>query len=356
MKNVIAFIRQHPYWVTTALIWIAGVLFLLIKFPALSQELLIFTALILLPPALYIITHALLKSPIKPETPLPCNATVQGSISLLKELEEIKQQLLIQDKMASVGMLTGGIAHEIKNPLNFVNNFSEMASGLLVELKEEFDKCEIPQTEKDNIKEILKDLQENLNSIHQHGKRAESIVKHILMQAHTEELTKVDTNINELLDEYLHLAYHGMRAQNPEFNVSLKTNYAPNPPLIQVAQQNVGRVFLNIINNGLYAAYDRKQLEASEFMPTIEVKTEALERGIKISIKDNGLGIPDSIKQKIFEPFFTTKPIGVGTGLGLHICHDIIVKQHAGQIEVDSKKGEYTEFIIILPFQTGQTQ
>lgn len=300
--------------------------------------------------------HGFCYSPKKVKGNKSPASTAQASISLLKELEEIKQQLLIQDKMASVGMLTAGIAHEIKNPLNFVNNFSEMANGLLTELKEEFDKCEISQEQRDNINNILKDLEENLNSIHQHGKRAGSIVRHMLMQAHTEELTKVDTNINELVDEYLHLAYHGMRAQNPEFNASLKTNYAPNLPLIQISQQNVGRVFLNIINNGLYAAYDRKKLESPGFMPTIDVKTELLENGIRITIKDNGLGIPDSIKQKIFEPFFTTKPIGVGTGLGLHICHDIIIKQHSGKIEVDSKKGEYTAFIITLPFQSGQAK
>lgn len=342
--------RKHPYWVTTALIWIIGVLFLLIKFPVLIEELLLFAVLVLLPLVFYLLIHTKIKAPIKTEITSTSTSTAQGAISLLKELEEIKQQLLIQDKMASVGMLTAGIAHEIKNPLNFVNNFSEMANALLLELKSEFYKCEISEEQKDNIKDILKDLEESLNSIHQHGKRAESIVKHMLMQAHTEELTKIDTNINELLDEYLHLAYHGMRAQNPEFNVSLKTNYAPNLPLIQVAQQNVGRVFLNIINNGLFAAYDRKKSETSGFMPTIEVKTEAIESGIKITIKDNGLGIPDSIKEKIFEPFFTTKPIGIGTGLGLHICHDIIIKQHAGQIEVDSQKGEYTAFIITLPF------
>jgi two-component system, NtrC family, sensor kinase len=306
--------------------------------------------ILLLPLGLYLIFHTVQRAHSKLES---TNHSLNSfsSAGLLKELNEIKQQLLIQDKMASVGMLTAGIAHEIKNPLNFVNNFSDMANSLLAELKEELEGSEISKEKKEEIDGIIKDLEENLASINQHGKRAESIVKHMLMQSHTEELTKVETNVNELVDEYLHLAYHGMRAQNPDFNVSLKTDLDPNLPLLKVSQQNVGRVFLNIINNGLYAAYEKKKDAPAGFMPTIEVKTEKLDDSVKIIIKDNGLGIPDELKEKIFEPFFTTKPIGVGTGLGLHICHDIIIKQHSGTIDVDVHKGEYTRFIITFPLK-----
>lgn len=278
-----------------------------------------------------------------------------GSASLLRELNDVKQQLLIQDKMASVGMLTGGIAHEIKNPLNFVNNFSDMSLELITELGEGLESVQLTQDKKNLIDEILNDLTDNLKKINEHGHRADSIVKHILMQSHSEELTKRDANINKLLDEYLNLAYHGMRAQNSNFNITIKSDYDKSMPLLKIAEQNIGRVFLNIINNGLYAAHERAKNEDETFKPTIEVCTSHSDRWATIKITDNGSGIPKNVKEKIFEPFFTTKPIGVGTGLGLHICHDIIIKQHSGKIDIITEKGKFTTFIIMLPISLSNS-
>lgn len=279
-----------------------------------------------------------------------------------KALDDTQQKLALQEQMASIGMIAAGIAHEIKNPLNFVNNFSEMTVEMLEELKEEFDK--LPSTTEDMreaIHSIISDIATNCKKINEHGKRAESIIKNMLLQSHNSEVTKSPTDINALLEEYLNLAYHGLRAQNNQMNAKLNKNLDKSIGNITVSTQTMGRVFLNLINNALYAANEKAEqadIKALNppFMPTVTVSTEQDATHYIIKVKDNGNGIPEKIKAKIFEPFFTTKPVGQGTGLGLPICYDIIVKEHQGTLEVNSVAGEFTEFIITLPKDNDKKQ
>ena len=267
----------------------------------------------------------------------------------MQHLKEAQEKLIIQEKMASIGMLTAGIAHEIKNPLNFINNFSDMIVELIKELEEEINKIEsLTEAQKENMQDILNDIATNSSKINEHGKRAESSVKNMLIQSRTQEGEKTETDINKLAEEYLTLAYHGMRAQNPSFNVKIEKAFKANLTPITVSQQTIGRVFLNIINNGLYAANEKKNV-SKDFMPTITVKSDEDEKYVYISIRDNGVGMTEESKQKIFQPFFTTKPVGIGTGLGLAICREIVVDDHKGDLKVESVAGEYTEFTIILP-------
>jgi len=273
----------------------------------------------------------------------------------LLTIQKSKKQLIAQDKMASIGILTAGIAHEIKNPLNFINNFSEMTVEMLNELKGELNKIEnIPADIKESIEGIIEDIDSNCNKINEHGKRAESIILNMLLQSRSSKAEKSLTNVNQLLDEYLNLAYHGMRAINNQFNAKIEKDLSHKIPDITISPQTIGRVLLNIINNGLYAANDKRDkmsdpAKAAQFMPTLSIRTEMDDNFVIITIKDNGEGIPDELKEKIFEPFFTTKPIGQGTGLGLHICHEIIVDEHKGQLEINTELGNYTEFVIKLP-------
>jgi ligand-binding sensor domain-containing protein/signal transduction histidine kinase len=252
------------------------------------------------------------------------------------ELKETQSQLVQQEKLASLGALTAGIAHEIKNPLNFVNNFAELSNELLGEMNEEIDKGNYQ-----DAKAISKDIQLNLSKINEHGKRADGIVKSMLEHSRSGTGEKQPTDINRLCDEYLNLAYHGMRANVKDFNCTMERHFAENLPKINVVPQDIARVLLNLINNAFYAVKDKPDA-------TLTLTTLATPHAIIIRIKDNGTGIPEDIKQKIFEPFFTTKPAGSGTGLGLSLSFDII-KTHGGKIEVDSKGNEYTEFIITLP-------
>ena len=261
-----------------------------------------------------------------------------------ENLKATQQQLVTQQNLASLGALTAGIAHEIKNPLNFVNNFSEISGELLDEMKAEL--------QNDNIDEALSianDLKHNLEKINQHGKRADSIVKEMLLHSRGTSGEKTLTDINYLLDQYVNLAYHGMRAQNKEFNIAIEKDYDESLEKINVVPQDISRVFLNIINNACYAANEKKQRSGKDFAPTLNVSTKKLMDKVEIRIRDNGNGIPDSIKKQIFNPFFTTKPTGEGTGLGLSLSFDIIVKQHLGNLDVNSIEGEFTEFIITLP-------
>ncbi len=262
----------------------------------------------------------------------------------LTDLKSTQAQLIHAEKMASLGELTAGIAHEIKNPLNFVNNFSELSRELVEEMTAEL--------EKDNTEEALelvKDLKQNLEKINHHGKRADSIVKGMLLHSRGGSGDKVPTNINDLLDQFVSLGYHGMRAQNEEFNITIEKDYDKSLEKINVVPQDMSRVFLNIINNACYAAYDKKKKSDDDFSPLLKVSTKGFNGKVEIRIGDNGDGIPTSIIDKIFQPFFTTKPTGEGTGLGLSLSYDIVTKVHGGELKVETKENVGSEFIIQLP-------
>jgi len=254
--------------------------------------------------------------------------------SSLSNLKSTQTQLIQAEKMASLGELTAGIAHEIQNPLNFVNNFSELSTELIDELNEEVDKGDLEE-----VRFISSDIKKNLEKITHHGKRADSIVKGMLAHSRSGKGEKELTNINELADEYLKLSYHGMRAKNNTFNTEFKTDFDADLPKINVIPQDIGRVLLNLINNAFQAS-------AGVVSPLVQVSTKRMESVIEISVSDNGPGIPDNIKDKIFQPFFTTKPTGQGTGLGLSLSYDI-VKAHGGSLEAKSMPGE-TVFTISL--------
>ncbi|MGN6801625.1 MAG: ATP-binding protein, partial [Ginsengibacter sp.] len=270
---------------------------------------------------------------------------------LQKSLEDLKAtqaQLIQSEKMASLGELTAGIAHEIQNPLNFVNNFSEVNTELADELKEELDKTNLSSDEKKTLKEIADDIKNNQEKISFHGKRADSIVKGMLQHSRSSNGQKEPTNINNLADEYLRLAYHGLRAKDKSFNATMETDFDENVGKVNVVAQDVGRVILNLITNAFYAVKAAKLQKGNNYQPTVIVSTNKADGKVFISVKDNGTGIPESVKNKIFQPFFTTKPTGEGTGLGLSLSYDII-KTHGGEIDVKSKEGEGTEFTIQLP-------
>jgi signal transduction histidine kinase len=267
----------------------------------------------------------------------------------LADLKSTQSQLVHAEKMASLGELTAGIAHEIQNPLNFVNNFSEVSVDMVNELNEEMEKGNL-----EGLKTIADDLRQNLEKISHHGKRASGIVKGMLEHSRSSTGHKEPTDINALADEYLRLAYHGLRAKNKSFNAGFKTELDESLPLIKVIPQEIGRVLLNLINNAFYAASAKALAAAdSHFIPTVTVSTKKLEGQIQISVQDNGTGIPDSIKDKIFQPFFTTKPTGQGTGLGLSMSYDIITKGHGGKLSMETETGTGTEFIIHLPLKNN---
>jgi signal transduction histidine kinase len=262
----------------------------------------------------------------------------------LSDLKSTQAQLIQQEKLASLGQLTAGIAHEIQNPLNFVNNFSEVSSELLDEMNEELDKGDIEEA-----KVISKDIKQNLEKINHHGKRADAIVKGMLEHSRTSSGEKVPTDLNALADEYLRLSYHGLRAKDKSFNADFKTDFDPDLPSVNVVSQDIGRVLLNIITNAFQALNnDELKIKNEEFKPLVTVSTKNLGDKIEISVRDNGPGIPDAIKDKIFQPFFTTKPTGQGTGLGLSLSYDI-VKAHGGELKMESIERKGTEFIIQLP-------
>jgi two-component system, NtrC family, sensor kinase len=271
----------------------------------------------------------------------------------LDNLKSAQDQLIHAEKMASLGELTAGIAHEIQNPLNFVNNFSEVSNELIAELVEERGK-EPALRDEGLVEELLKDIKDNLSKINFHGKRADGIVKGMLQHSRSSSGVKEPTDINELLDEYLRLAYHGLRAKDKSFNADFKANLEEGLPKINMISQDIGRVFLNLINNAFYAV-NQKELEIRKsgdqkisFKPTVEVSSRKSGDKIVISVKDNGMGMSEATKQKIFQPFFTTKPTGQGTGLGMSLSYDII-KSHGGEINVNSEQGKGTEINIELP-------
>jgi two-component system, NtrC family, sensor kinase len=295
------------------------------------------------------------------------NQVAERTLELTKQKEELEltllqlrttqTQLIQSEKLASLGELTAGIAHEIQNPLNFVNNFSELSVDLAKELKEELEK---PEKDWGLIDDLTNDLIQNQDKINHHGKRASNIVKNMLEHSRTSTGIKEPTDINALADEYLRLSYHGLRAKDKLFNATMVTHFDESLPNITVIPQDIGRVLLNLINNAFYAVNQRNQQLASSlkqgesstetYTPSVFVSTKQIKKTIEIRVKDNGTGMPESVKNKIFQPFFTTKPTGQGTGLGLSLSYDIVTKGHGGTLEVKTKEGEFTEFIITLPY------
>lgn len=265
----------------------------------------------------------------------------------VNELKSTQAQLIQAEKMASLGELTAGIAHEIQNPLNFVNNFSEVSMELIDEMEQELQRGDLEEA-----MAIATDVKQNLEKIGFHGKRADGIVKGMLQHSRASTGQKELVDINSLADEYFRLSYHGLRAKDKSFNATLVTNFTPGLPQINVIQQDLGRVILNLFNNAFYAVQQRQKQSGTDYKPTVEVSTALLYGFIQIKIRDNGTGIPDAIREKIMQPFFTTKPTGEGTGLGLSLSYDIIVKAHNGSIDIDSKENNYTEFIIKLPLSS----
>jgi len=265
----------------------------------------------------------------------------------MEKLRATQAQLIQQEKLASLGELTAGIAHEIQNTLNFVNNFSEVSAELVEEIQDERQKTKEARDEALE-EELLADLKENLNKIRHHGKRAESIVKGMLDHSRASSGEKRPTDLNALADEYLRLSYHGVRAKDKSFNVTLNTSFRELPPLT-VAPQELGRVLLNLYNNAFYALQEKQKQAGQGFQPQVWVGTEIIDGKVQIQVKDNGTGIPTEILNKIYQPFFTTKPTGQGTGLGLSLSYDIVTKGHNGEMQVQSQPGEGTEFLIRLP-------
>ena len=269
----------------------------------------------------------------------------------LIELKSTQSQLIQAEKMASLGELTAGIAHEIQNPLNFVNNFSEVNNELIGELKTEWSKAE-PERDKNLEQELLNDITQNLDKINYHGKRADAIVKGMLQHSRISTGQKDPTDINALADEYLRLSYHGLRAKNKNFNATLKTDFDTTIGEINIVAQDVGRVLLNLINNAFYAVNEKfhRLKDSNSYEPTVSVSTRKINQSVEIIVEDNGDGMPPELRDKIFQPFFTTKPTGEGTGLGLSISYDII-KTHGGEIRVESSQGNGSKFVITLPIK-----
>ncbi len=278
----------------------------------------------------------------------------------LETLKTTQSQLIQSEKMASLGELTAGIAHEIQNPLNFVNNFSEVNQELLEELRNEKAK---PKSERNEQLEddLLTSIEQNLEKINHHGKRADAIVKGMLQHSRASSPQKEPIDVNALVDEYLRLAYHGLRAKDKSFNTKFETDFDPLLQKIIAVPQEIGRVVLNLINNAFYSVSEKSKLlqegsfaVAQGYEPKIYVSTKKMNGNAEIRVRDNGMGIPAEIADKIFQPFFTTKPAGQGTGLGLSLAYDIITKGHGGELKVTTEEGEGTEFVIVLPITSEQ--
>jgi len=266
----------------------------------------------------------------------------------LENLKAAQSQLIQSEKMASLGELTAGIAHEIQNPLNFVNNFSEVNRELIEELNNERSK---EKSERDEELEsgILGDIDQNLQKIVHHGRRADAIVKGMLMHSRAGSGQKEPTNINALADEYLRLSYHGLRAKDKTFNATMQTHFDEKIKEVEMVPQEIGRVILNLFTNAFYSVAEKKKQLNGEYEPTVSVSTKMLDKKVELRVRDNGMGISQKLLDKIYQPFFTTKPGGEGTGLGLSMSYDIITKGHSGSIKVETIEGEFAEFIIQLP-------
>ena len=276
------------------------------------------------------------------------NAALEDTLT---QLQQTQKQLIVQEKLASLGALTAGIAHEIKNPLNFVNNFAALTVDLAEELKAEMLRLQDRLEEKpwSNIKEILADIQLNTTKIAEHGKRADGIIKSMLEHSRGDAGEMQLTDLNKMLEDFMSLAYHGMRAQDPGFNIKIEKTLAANLGTIKINPQALSRVIINICNNGFYATREKKKNAGANYQPAISLSTADLGDRVEMRLRDNGTGIPTHVREKIFNPFFTTKPTGTGTGLGLSISHDIITHMHKGELNVQTEDGQYTEFIIRLP-------
>jgi signal transduction histidine kinase len=266
----------------------------------------------------------------------------------LSDLQETQKQLIQSEKMASLGELTAGIAHEIQNPLNFVNNFSDVNKELISEMKQELVAGNLA-----NAKDLADDISENEEKIIYHGRRADAIVKSMLQHSRSSNNKKEPTDINALADEYLRLAYHGLRAKDKTFNATMKTDFDSSLGKIDVIPQDLGRVILNLITNAFYAvtekkAYEMKNVPNTKYEPTVTVSTRKLGDKVEIRVSDNGNGIPQHIIDKIYQPFFTTKPAGQGTGLGLSMSYDIVTKAHGGELKVETKEEQGTTFSILI--------
>ena len=268
----------------------------------------------------------------------------------LDDLRKAQDRLIQSEKLASLGQLTAGIAHEIKNPLNFVNNFSALSRELMDELRAVLEKAPLEEADREEAGELIGMIDANLDKVVSHGKRADSIVKNMLLHSREGSGERTSVNVNAMVEEALNLAYHGARAEKPGFNVTIAKSLDPKAGTAELYAQEITRVLLNLISNGFYATTKRKQAEANGgYEPTITASTRDLGHSVEIAIRDNGTGIPDEVKAKMFNPFFTTKPAGEGTGLGLSLSHDIVAKQHGGTIEVATEPGAFTQFTLVLP-------
>ena len=269
-----------------------------------------------------------------------------------KQIEILQQQLKQQEKLASLGLLSAGIAHEIQNPLNFVINVSKMSDKLLKDLTEivEDNEENIPQEDREEVEDIVADLKENMAKIVEHGERAISIIQGILLVSRGKEGEFLPTDINHLVKEYVWLAYHALRANHKGFNITIHESYQEGLPQMMVIPQDLSRAVLNLMNNACYAVWDRSQKEGEGYVPTIEIKTALNAEGLlEISINDNAEGMTDEVKERLFENFFTTKPVGQGTGLGMGITRDIIENKHKGKLTFESELGKGTCFTITIP-------
>ena len=269
-----------------------------------------------------------------------------------KQIEILQQQLKQQEKLASLGMLSAGIAHEIQNPLNFVINFSKMSDKLLKDLTEivEDNEENISADDREEVEDIVADLKENMAKIVEHGERAISIIQGILLVSRGKEGEFIPSDINHIVKEYVWLAYHALRANHKGFNITIHESYQDGLPQMMVIPQDISRAVLNLMNNACYAVWDRSQKEGEEYVPTIDIKTALNAEGLlEIAIQDNGVGISDEVKEHLYENFFTTKPVGQGTGLGMGITRDIVENKHHGKLTFESEIGKGTCFTIIIP-------
>lgn len=268
-----------------------------------------------------------------------------------KQIETLQQQLKQQEKLASLGMLSAGIAHEIQNPLNFVINFSKMSEKLLKDLTEIVadNEDKLPADDREEIDDIVADLKENMEKIVEHGERAISIIQGILLVSRGKENEMLPADINHIVKEYVWLSYHALRANHKGFNVSIVENYQPDIPKMMVIPQDLSRAVLNLMNNACYTVWNRSQKEGEDYKPTISVKTSFKDNQIEVSIADNGEGMSSEVIQRLYENFFTTKPIGQGTGLGMGITRDIIENKHGGHLTFESEVGKGTCFTFTIP-------
>jgi signal transduction histidine kinase len=270
-----------------------------------------------------------------------------------QEINQLKEQLQKQEKLASLGILSAGIAHEIQNPLNFVINFSKMSDKLLKDLTEivEDNTDKIPEEDREDLEDIVADLKENMGKIVEHGERAISIIRGILLVSRGKEGEFLPTDVCKLVKEYVWLSYHAMRANQKNFNITIHENYEGNLPLMMVIPQDLSRAVLNLMNNACYAVWHKQQEVTENYSPEIDIQVYSKDGHIVITIADNGEGMTEEVKQHLYENFYTTKPVGKGTGLGMNITRDIIENKHGGKITFESTQGEGTTFILSIPIK-----